>query len=132
MINLVSHHQARKRKREEDDIHELEGKCRSKPIRKGLNSLSSTSAALLASDSAGYNELDDTTAKDSVLKNPDLMAMTISHLRVKNVACNRYLLNAGLTCKDFLDVALDALWEELHSLVPLLKLLPALQFEDKA
>jgi hypothetical protein len=35
-----------------------------------------------------------------------------------------------LTCKDFLDEALDALWEALDSLVPLLKLLPALQVED--
>ena len=31
---------------------------------------------------------------------------------------------------DFLDVALDTLWEELDFLVPLLKLLPILQVED--
>ena len=72
--------------------------------------------------------LDDVTAKDSFLKNADLKAMTFSHLRVEK---RRYLLRAALTCKDFLDVALDALWENLESLVPLLKLLPALQVKDR-
>ena len=42
------------------------------------------------------------------------------------------LLNAALTCKEFLDVALDTLWEELDSFVPLLKVLPALQVEGNA
>ena len=51
-------------------------------------------------------------------------SMTFSHL------ARWCLLNAALTCKDFLDVALDALWEELDSFVPLLKLLPALQVRD--
>jgi hypothetical protein len=78
----------------------------------------------------GCNELDDVTAKDSFFKNPDLMAMTFSHLQVKDDEKYRCLLNAALTCKDFLDVALDALWEELDSLVPLLKLLPSLKVED--
>ena len=72
------------------------------------------------------------TAKYSFLKNPELKAMTFSHLQVKNDEKNRLcLLNAASTCKDFLEVALDALWEELDSLVPLLKLLPALHFENK-
>ena len=31
-----------------------------------------------------------------------------------------------MSCKEFLDVALDALWEKLDSLVRLLKLLPSL------
>ena len=79
----------------------------------------------------GYIELDDVTAKKSFFKNPDLMAMTFSHLQAKNVnEKRRDLLNAALTSKDFLDDALDALWEEMDSLVPLLKLLSALQFED--
>ena len=76
-------------------------------------------------------ELDNVTAKDSFLKNTDLMAMTLSHLQA-NVEYNKRwecLLNAALTCKDFLDVALDALWEKMDSIVPLLKLLPALHFE---
>jgi hypothetical protein len=85
------------------------------------------------------------TAKDSFLKNPDLMAMTFSHLQcrverrlglsvgyVRIKKSRRCLLNAALTCKDFLDVAVDALWEKMNSLVPLLKLLPALQIEDNA
>ena len=81
----------------------------------------------------GYTKLDCVTAKDSVMKNPDLMAMTFSHLHVKNdKKSRRYILNAALTCKDFLDVALDALWERLDSLLPLLNLLPALQIEDGA
>ena len=42
------------------------------------------------------------------------------------------MLNVALTCMDFLDVALDALWEELGSLMPLLNLLPTLQIEDDA
>ena len=79
----------------------------------------------------GYNELDDVTAKDSFLKNPDLMAMTFSHLRVEiDEKDHRWLLNAALTCKDFLEVALDALWEELNSLVPLMKVLPALRLKN--
>ena len=61
------------------------------------------------------------------------MAMTFSHLQVKDDKKNRQcLFNAALTCKDFLDVALDALWKELCSLVPLMKLLPALKVEDGA
>jgi hypothetical protein len=87
--------------------------------------------------------LDRITAKDSFLKNPELMAMTFSHLKNDAtsyrclfdaaLSCKDYrcLFDAALTCKDFLEVALDALWEELDSLVPLLKLLPALQVEDK-
>ena len=83
---------------------------------------------------SGCTELYDVTAKDSFLKNPELKAMTFSHLQVKNDAkmeC-RFLLNAALACKDFLDVALDALWEELDSLLPLLELLPALRIENDA
>ena len=60
------------------------------------------------------------------------MAITLSHLQRENDDKYRCLLNAALTCKDFLNVALDALWEEMYSLVPLLKLLPTLQVEDKA
>ena len=78
----------------------------------------------------GYTQLDDVTAKDSVLKNPDLMAMTFSHLK-NDEDSDQCLFNAALTCKDFLDLALDALWEELNSFVPLLKLLPALQVKDE-
>jgi hypothetical protein len=60
------------------------------------------------------------------------MAKIFSHLQVEIDESHRCLFNAALTCKDFLDVALDALWEDLHSLVPLLKLLPALRVEDGA
>ena len=82
--------------------------------------------------------LDNVTAKDSFLKNAELKAMTFSHLPLAVDSDyyydenRRWLLNAALTCKDFLDVALDALWERMYSLVPLLKLLPALQIEDDA
>ena len=83
--------------------------------------------ASLNAHTQGYTKLDDVTAKHSFLKTAELMAMTISHLQ------DEYdLLNAALACKDFLGVALDALWENLDSLVPLLKLLPALQrLEDE-
>ena len=79
-------------------------------------------------------ELHDVIATDSFLKNPELKAMTISYLQVKNDVKmkRRFLLNVALTCKDFLEVALNALWEELDSLVPLLELLPTLQLENKA
>ena len=69
---------------------------------------------------------DNVTAKNTYLKNQDLMAMTFSYLQGNNEC----LLNAALTCKYFLDVALDKLWEKMDSLVPVLKLLPALQFEN--
>ena len=78
-----------------------------------------------------YTDSDDVTAKDSVLKNPDLMAMISFHLGNDDEGAGRqYLFNAALTCKDFLEVALDELWEELDSLEPLLNLLPAVQVED--
>ena len=73
------------------------------------------------------------TSKDVFLKTPDFLAKTFSYLQVDNdKKSRRCLLNAALTCKNFLNVALDALWEELDSLLPLLKLLPALQVVDKA
>ena len=53
--------------------------------------------------------------------------MTFSHIDSDDY--RQCLLNTALTCKYFLYAALDALWEELDSLVPLLKLLPALQLE---
>ena len=105
------------------------------PVHKleGSNALASTSAVFLVSDSPGYPELDNVTARDSVLKNPDLMAKTFSHLKAMDLDYGSHdLFNAPLTCKDFLDVELDALWEKLDSLVPLLKLLPTLQVVDEA
>ena len=86
-------------------------------------------APLHAHAQTGYTNV---TAKQSFLENPELKAKTFSQLlQVKNDKINRRsLLNAALTCKDFLDVALDALWEEMDSLVPLLKLLPALRVEN--
>ena len=69
--------------------------------------------------------LDNVTAKITFLKNQDLTTMTFTYLQG-----NECLLNAALTCKDFIDVALDKIWEKLDSLVPVLKLLPALQFEN--
>ena len=88
-----------------------------------LNSPSHTQTA--SGDTAA--ETDDVTAKNSFLKNLELKAITFSHLKIEKHRC---LLNAALTCKDFLEVALDTLWEELDSFVPLLKMLPALQVED--
>ena len=78
-------------------------------------------------------ELHNETAKDSFMKNAELKAMTFCYLRLKNDVKmkSQFLLNAALASKDFLEVALDALWEELESLVPLLKLLPALQLDPK-
>ena len=69
------------------------------------------------------------------------MAMIFSHMKSTSLEsldmendyfCSfneqlRYFLNAALTCRDFLDVGLDALWEELDSLMPLLRLLPAVR-----
>ena len=71
-----------------------------------------------------------TTAKDSFLKNTYLIFMTFSHLPNYNEEWPRCILNAALTCKDFLDLALNVLWKKMYSWVPLLKLLPALQVED--
>ena len=90
--------------------------------------------APLSSNTQTKPELDDSdvTAKHSFMKNTELKAMTFSYFQVKDAKTKRRdLFNAALTCKDFLEVALDALWEELGSLVPLLKLLPALQVENK-
>ena len=81
----------------------------------------------------GYTELGDVTAKNYFLKNTELKAMTFSHLRVDiyyEKESRQCLFNAALTCKDFLEVALDELWREMDSFVPILKLLPGLQFEN--
>ena len=80
-------------------------------------------------DAHTQTELNDITAKDSFFKNADLMEMTFSHLEIGE--SYRSLCNAALTCKDFVDAALDALWEEMGSLVPLLKLVPALQVKEE-
>ena len=70
----------------------------------------------------------EVTAKDSFLKNTYLMAMAVSHLQEYDEKwC---LLNLALTSKDFLDVALDALWEDMDSFLPQLELLPSLQVKD--
>ena len=82
---------------------------------------------LPVNQTVGCTELDKVTAKDSFLKNPDLMTMTFSYLQGED---NESLLNAALTCKDILEVALDAYWEDLYSLGPLLKILSAVQVED--
>ena len=76
----------------------------------------------------------DVTAKNFFLKNTELKAMTFSHLQVGRIdnENRQCLLNAALTCKDFLEVALDELWREMRSFVPILKLLPGLQFENDA
>ena len=74
-----------------------------------------------------YAKLDDVTPKISFLKNEYLMTMSFFHLQDTTS-----LLNAALTCKDFLNVALDKLWEKMASLLPFLRLLPALQFENDA
>ena len=81
----------------------------------------------------GYTKPDNVNATKSFLKNQYLLTMTFSHLQVEIMSedTNRQcLLYAALTCKDFLDVALDELWKRMDSLLPVLKLLPALQFED--
>ena len=58
--------------------------------------------------------------------------MTVSHLQDSlEYEEMGSLLNVALTCKDFLDVALDALWEYMDSFLPLLKLLPALKVENE-
>ena len=130
-MTTLSHYQERKRKRNDEDVHELESPSQRRtppslnittsvtvpvdtytPVHKleGSNALASTSAVFLVSDSPGYPELDNVTARDSVLKNPDLMAKTFSHLKAMDLDYGSHdLFNAALTCKDFLDVALDAL-----------------------
>ena len=69
-------------------------------------------ASLKSHIQTGYT---DVTATDFFLKNPELKAMTFSHLQVKDSEKYRCLLNTALTCKDFLEVALDGLWEEMDS-----------------
>ena len=69
------------------------------------------------------------TAKESFLNNTELMAMTVSHLQeYDEKGCH---FNMSLTSKYFRDVALDALWEDMHSFLPLLELLPAVQLNDE-
>ena len=100
----------------------------------GAHFLSSIYDNKMASHTAELNDA-SATARVSFLKNLELMTLTISHLRGEDSDDKEFeywcLLNAALICSDFRDVALDALWENLYSLVPLLKLLPGLQVEDE-
>lgn len=43
----------------------------------------------------------------------------------------RYLLGAALTCKKFLDPALDSLWFYIDSMLPLLRLFPSLKLINR-
>lgn len=80
-----------------------------------------------------HTDLDGLSAKDVFLTNPDLLEQTFSHLQAKNIKEYRLcLFYAALTCKSFLHAALDALWKELDSLMPLLKLLPVPRIKDAA
>ena len=91
-------------------------------------------ASLISYTQTECTELGDVTAKNSFLKSIELKAMTFSHLQVDILRFDtencQWLLNAALTCKDFLEVALDELWREMDSFVPILKLLRGLQFKD--
>ena len=86
----------------------------------------------------------DASAKHSFFKNSELKKRAFSHLDfahildpdsesgVTYVSYRQCLLNVALTCKDFLDEALDILWRKLDSFLPLLKVLPALlQLHDE-
>lgn len=87
-------------------------------------------ASLNSEYKSEYTEIDDVSAKHTFMKNPELKAMTFSYLQVEETK-HRYLFNVALACKDFLHVALDALWEVLDSILPLLQVLPTLQLEDE-
>lgn len=68
--------------------------------------------------------------RTGVLNNQDLMGQVFKHLdddlKLESTR-KKQLLSAGLTCRSFLDPALDILWRSMHSIMPLLRILPSFQ-----
>jgi hypothetical protein len=64
--------------------------------------------------------------------NPDILDEICEYLHDEQDGSRskRNLLSAGLTCKAFLEPALDRLWSSLASLFPLLKILPSFTQSD--
>jgi hypothetical protein len=70
--------------------------------------------------------------------NPDILDEICEYLRDEQDGSSELtkpskqnLLWAGLTCKAFLEPALDRLWRSLESLFPLLKILPSFTLSDE-
>jgi hypothetical protein len=75
----------------------------------------------------------------AVLTNPDILELILENLSVdrvwelgrEDVVMRRSVLaSAALTCRTFLEPALDRLWKSLDKLFPLFKLLPAFYRSD--
>lgn len=64
--------------------------------------------------------------------NPDILDEICEYLHDEQdgLTSKQNLLWAGLTCKAFLEPALDRLWSSLDSLFPLLKILPSFVQSD--
>ena len=63
--------------------------------------------------------------REDVLSNEDLLGIMFSYIQTYDKPCQE-LLNLALTCKTFYELALNALWKTLPSLLPLFKVLPSL------
>ncbi|KAF9461807.1 hypothetical protein BDZ94DRAFT_1237426 [Collybia nuda] len=74
-----------------------------------------------------------TFAHNGVLNNQDLMGQVFKHLDDNlefESTRKEQLLWAGMTCRTFLNPALDVLWRSMHSIMPLLKVLPSFQLTN--
>jgi hypothetical protein len=76
-------------------------------------------------------------SQTEVLDSPELLGRIFANFNPKSdqpllhhvpsQPLQQHLLWAALTCKTFLEPALDVLWRSMNSLIPLLKLLPSFQ-----
>lgn len=64
---------------------------------------------------------------DHALHTPEVLALILSHLLDRG-----FLLRAALTCRTWKDPALDQLWRDLESPLPLMKLLGSVRVDDNA
>jgi hypothetical protein len=61
---------------------------------------------------------------------PEILAEIMTYVDTGRACRQKWLLWIALSCKAFSSHALDILWVELESLLPLLKLLPGFQEVD--
>jgi hypothetical protein len=68
-----------------------------------------------------------------VLRNLDLLELILSYLAEKHLSKDgqQRLLLAGLTCKAFFEPAMNLLWSEMDSLLPLLLVIPLVMEEEE-
>jgi len=71
------------------------------------------------------------TRANPVLQNPYLLQSIFEQFYDQNEGrvdgSRRFLLYASLTCRAFFEPAMDVMWRELNSIMPILRIIPSLE-----